>query len=52
MWNGLAYFGLFVILTAFVGVLARAARSSGLEEFTLVRFRFKGDDKPTKQLPK
>lgn len=52
MWNALAYVGLFVVLTALIGVLARAARHSGLEEFTLVRLRFKPNQKPRKQLNK
>jgi hypothetical protein len=50
MWDALAYFGLFMIFSTLVGVLAKAARYSGLQEFTLMRFRFKGNEKPPKQL--
>ena len=52
MWNSLAYAGLFLVLTVLIGVLARAARDSGLEEFTLIRLRFKTNEKPPKQLNK
>jgi hypothetical protein len=52
MWDSFAYLGLGIALSCLIGVLARAARDSGLEEFTVFRFRFKGHEKPPKQLNK
>jgi hypothetical protein len=52
MWEGFGYIGLLIALGYLIGVLARAARLSGLEEFTLFRFRFKPNEKPPKQLNK
>jgi hypothetical protein len=50
MWEGLGYLGLIALVGYLIRVCARAARDSGLEEFTLLRFRFKGNEKPPKQL--
>ena len=52
MWEGLGYLGLIVAVGYLIRVSAKAAKDSGLEEFTLFRFRFKGNEKPPKQLNK
>jgi hypothetical protein len=52
MWEGLGYIGLLIALGYLIRVIAKAARESGLEEFTLFRFRFKPHEKPPKQLNK
>jgi len=52
MWDSLGYLGLFVVLSVLIGVLAKAARDSGLEEVTIFRLRFKGNEKPPPQLNK
>jgi len=50
MWEGFGYLGLLVVLGYLIKILAGAARDSGLEEFTLFRFRFRSNEKPPKRL--
>jgi len=52
MWEGLGYLGLIVAVGYLIRVFAKAANDSGLEEFTLLTFRFKRNEKLPKQLNK
>lgn len=49
MWTTLGYIGLLVVLGYIIKVVANAVQISGLQEFS-IKFRFKGNEKPPKQL--
>jgi len=51
MFTALAWIGALVILGYLIRTFAQAIQQSGLEEFTF-KFRFKGNEKPPKQLQK
>jgi hypothetical protein len=52
MWDSLTFLGLLVALGYLIRVLAKAVRESGLEEFILIKVRFRSNEKPPKQLDK
>lgn len=52
MFTGLALIGGLMALGFLIMILAQAIQTSGLEEFTVMKFRFKGNEKQHKQLNK
>jgi hypothetical protein len=51
MITALAWIGALVVLGYLIKTVAGAIQASGLEEFSF-KFRFKGNEKPPKQLNK
>ena len=51
MLTALAWIGALVVLGYLIKTFAEAIQKSGLEEFSF-KFRFKGNEKPPKQLNK
>jgi hypothetical protein len=50
MFTPLEWIGGLVVLGFLIKVISQAIQTSGLEEFTLMKFRFKGNEKTPKQL--
>ena len=50
MEAALTWIGGVVVIGFLVRTIAEAVKTSGLEELTIFRFRFKGNEKPPKQL--
>jgi hypothetical protein len=50
MTTALAWIGGLVVLGFLIKVFAQAVQTSGLEEFSVLRFRFKKNEKSPKQL--